>query len=61
MLWNLSNTDTLGPLKRVLIREVSPFQGLGDNNTYLYGFGTCVLIREVYLIQGVTSERGSTI
>ncbi len=25
--WNLSNTDTLGPLKKFLIREVSSFQG----------------------------------
>ncbi len=29
--WNLSNTDTLGPIKYVLIREVSSFQGA--NNT----------------------------
>ncbi len=25
--WNLSNTDTLGPIKCGLIREVSSFQG----------------------------------
>ncbi len=25
--WNLSNTDTLGPFKCVLIREVFSFQG----------------------------------
>ncbi len=45
--WNLSNTDTLGPIKCVLIREVSSFQGA--TNTYLYEVGTwsSVLIREV--------------
>ncbi len=42
--WNLSNTDTLRPIKCVLIREVSSFQGA--NNTYLYEVGS-VLIREV--------------
>ncbi len=44
--------DTLGPLKCVLIREVSSFQGA--NNTYLYEVGTwsSVMIREVSLIQG---------
>ncbi len=36
--WNLANTDTLGPIKCVLIREVSSFQGA--NNTYLYEVGT---------------------
>ncbi len=36
--WNLSNTDTLGPIKCVLIREVSSFQGV--NNTYLHEVGT---------------------
>ncbi len=25
--WNLSNTDTVGPIECVLIREVSSFQG----------------------------------
>ncbi len=47
-----SNTDTLGLIKCVLIREVSSFQGA--NNTYLYEFGTwlSVLIREVSLNQG---------
>ncbi len=30
--WNVSNTDTLGPITCVLIREVSSFQGA--NNTY---------------------------
>ncbi len=50
--WNLSNTDTLGPIKCVLIREMSSFQGV--NNTHLYEFGTwsSILIREVSLIQG---------
>ncbi len=50
--WNLSNTDTLGPIKFVLIKEVSSFQGA--NNAYLYKVGTwsSVLIREVSLIQG---------
>ncbi len=49
--WN-SNTDTPGPLKCVLIREVSSFQGV--NNTYLYDVGTwsSVLNREVSIIQG---------
>ncbi len=28
--WNLSNTDTLGPIKCVLIREVSSFHGAND-------------------------------
>ncbi len=31
--WNLSDTDALGPVNCVLIREVSSFQGA--NNTYL--------------------------
>ena len=50
--WNPSNTDTLGPLKCVLIRGVSSFQGA--NNTYLYEVGTwsSVLIREVSSFQG---------
>ncbi len=50
--WNLSNTDTLGPIICVLFREVSSFQGA--NNTYVYVVGTwsSVLIREVSLIQG---------
>ena len=45
--WNPSNRDTIGPLKCVLIREVSSFQG--KNNTYLYIVGTwsSVLIKEV--------------
>ena len=49
--WNLSNTDTIGLLNCVLIREVSSFQGV--NNTYLYGVGTWsgVLIREVSSFQ----------
>ncbi len=48
--------DTLGPIKCVLIREVSSFQGV--NSTYLhvhvYEVGTwpSILIREVSLIQG---------
>ncbi len=50
--WSLSNTNTLGPIKCVLIREMSSFQGA--NNRYLYEVGTwsSVLIREVSLIQG---------
>ncbi len=50
--WNLSNTDTLGPRKCVLIREVSSFQGA--NNTYLYEvrIWSSGLIREVSLNQG---------
>jgi len=45
--WDPSNTDTLGPLKCVLIRGVSSFQGA--NNTYLCEVGawSIVLIREV--------------
>ena len=35
--WNPCITDTLGPLRCVLIREVFSFQGV--NNTYLYGSG----------------------
>ncbi len=34
----LSNTDTLGPLNCILIKEVSSFQGA--NSTYLYKVGT---------------------
>ena len=43
----VSNTDTLEPLKCVLIRGVSSFQGAND--TFLYEVGTWsgVLIREV--------------
>ncbi len=54
--WNLSNTDTLGPMKCVLIREVSSFQGV--NTTYLYEVGTwsSVLIREVSLINSFQSN-----
>ncbi len=52
--WNLSNTDTLGSMKCVLIRKVSSFQGA--NNTYLHvheaGTWSSVLIREVSLVQG---------
>jgi len=50
--WDPSNTDTLGPLKCVLIRGVSSFQG--ENNTYLYkvGIWSSVLIREVSSFQG---------
>ena len=49
--WNLSNTDTIGLLNCVLIREVSSFQGV--NNTYLYEVGTWsgVLIRGVSSFQ----------
>ncbi len=48
---NLSTTDTLGPIKCVLISEMSSFQGA--NSTYKYEVGTwsSVLIREVSLIQ----------
>jgi len=50
--WDPSNTYTLGPLKRVLIRGVSSFQGA--NNTYVYEVGTrsSVLIREMSSFQG---------
>jgi len=50
--WDPSNTDTFEPLKCVLIRRVSSFQGA--NNTYLYEVGTwsSVLIREVSSFQG---------
>ncbi len=41
----LSTTDTLGPIKCVLIREVSSLPGA--NNTYLVKLAS-VLIREVY-------------
>ncbi len=49
--WNLSNTDTVGPIK---CREVSSFQGA--NNTYLYevGIWSSVLIREVSFKKGST-------
>ncbi len=49
--WNLSNTDNLGPIKCVRIREVSSFQGV--NSTHLYEVGTwsSVLSKEVSLIQ----------
>ncbi len=59
--WNLSNTDTLGPIICVLNREVSSFWGA--NNTFLYEAGTwsSVLIREVSLISGVSFKRGSTV
>ncbi len=54
--WNLSNTDTLGPIKCVLIREVSSFQGA--NNTYLHKVGTwsSVLIREVSTVHSQSSK-----
>jgi len=50
--WNPSNANTLGPLKCVLVREMSSFQGV--NNTYLYKVGTwsSVLMREVSSFQG---------
>ncbi len=32
--WNPSNTDTLGPVKYVLIREVSSFQGLNSGVSF---------------------------
>ena len=50
--WDHSNTDAFGPLKCVLIRGVSSFQGA--NNTYLYEVGTwsSVLTREVSSFQG---------
>ncbi len=54
--WNLSNTDTSGPIKCVLSREVSSFQGA--NNTYLQhevGTWSSVLIREVSSFQGANN------
>ncbi len=60
--WNLSNTDSLGPMKCVLIEEVSSFQGA--NNTYLQwnlsntdtlGPIKCVLIEEVSSFQGANN------
>ncbi len=48
--WNLSNTDTLGPMK--LIREVSSFQGANITHIYEVGTWSSVLITEVSLIQG---------
>ncbi len=51
--WNLSNTDTLGPIKCVLIREVSSFQGA--NNIYEVGTWSSVLIREVSSFQGANN------
>ncbi len=50
--WNLSNTDTFGPIKCVLIREVSSFQGANSTHIYEVGTWASVLIREVSLIQG---------
>ncbi len=52
---NLSNTDTFGKINRVLIREVSSFQGA--NNTYFYKVGTwsSVLIREASSFQGANN------
>ncbi len=47
--WNLSNTDTFGPTKCVLIREASSFQG---GILYEVGTWSSVLIREMSLIQG---------
>ena len=55
--WNPSNTDTLGPLKYVQIREESSFQG--TNNTYLHGVGTWS--RVGVLISQVSFRRGSTV
>ncbi len=49
--WNLSNTDTLGPIKCVLIREVSSFQGANNASLYELGTWSSVLIREVSIIQ----------
>ncbi len=51
--WNLCNTDTLGPINCVLIREVSSLQG--TNNACFHEVWTwsiSVLIREVSIIQG---------
>ena len=53
--WNPLNTDTLGLLKCVLIREVSSFQGA--NITYLYGVGTWSSVR----VSEVSFKRGSTV
>ncbi len=47
--WNLSNSDTLGQIKCVLIRGVSSFQG---RTIHIYMKLGLVLIREVSLIQG---------
>ena len=52
--WNLSNPDTIGPDKSVLIREVS----LASSEVEMYtstvlGEGKCVLFRNVSLIRGV--------
>ncbi len=44
--------DTLGPMKCVLIREVSSFQGAKKTCSYEVGTWLSVLIREVSLIQG---------
>ncbi len=52
--WNLSNTYTLGPMKCVLIREVSSFQGSNNTCVYEVGTWTSVPIREASLIQGST-------
>ncbi len=56
--WNLSNTDNLGPIKCVLIRELS------SQYIYIYEVGSwsSVLIREMSLIQGyLLIKKGSTV
>ncbi len=44
--------DTLGPIKCVLIREVSSFQGANNTSIYEVGTWSSVLIREVSSFQG---------
>ena len=43
----------LGPVKSVLIREVSLFQGLNYTHLYCVETRKSVLVREVFAFQGV--------
>ena len=61
--WSPSNTDTLGPLKCVLIREVSSFHFRGKI-IHIYmklGAWSSVLIREVSSFQGCLCFRGALV
>jgi len=51
----LIRTDTFGPLKCVLTRKVSSFQGVNNTYSYEVGIWSSVLIREMSSFQGVNN------
>ena len=51
--WNLSNLDTIGPEKSVLIKRGVLISEVEMYANTVFGEGKCVLFREVSLIQGV--------